>query len=63
MFGFKRRRRERIRRQPFPPEWESILAHNLPYYGLLPAEDQAELRGHIQALVAEKNWVRVWVST
>ncbi|MFA6245073.1 MAG: M90 family metallopeptidase [Candidatus Hydrogenedentales bacterium] len=56
MFGFKRRRRERLRRQPFPSEWEAILARNVAYYRLLPADAQAELRGHIQVLVAEKNW-------
>lgn len=56
MFGFRRRRRERLRKRPFTPEWESILTRNVPYVRLLPAEAQAELRGHIQVLIAEKNW-------
>ncbi|MBX7256628.1 MAG: zinc-dependent peptidase [Candidatus Hydrogenedentes bacterium] len=56
MSWLKRRRRDRLRRQPFPPEWEDILSHNVLYYSLLPDNVKAELRGHVQVLIAEKNW-------
>jgi Mlc titration factor MtfA (ptsG expression regulator) len=56
MFGFKRRRRQRIRARPFPAEWEEILARNVPYYRLLDQRERAELRGHIQVFLAEKRF-------
>jgi Mlc titration factor MtfA (ptsG expression regulator) len=56
MFGFKRRRRRRIRSQPFPKEWLNILEKNVPYYHRLSTEDQAELRGHIQVFISEKKF-------
>jgi Mlc titration factor MtfA (ptsG expression regulator) len=52
-FG-KRRRRSRLRQQPFPPEWSQILERNFPLYAKLPPEDQKELRGDIQVFLAEK---------
>lgn len=56
MFGFKRRRRQRIRNQPFPPEWLEILVRNVPYYRLLTPDEQAELRAHIQVFLNEKRF-------
>lgn len=56
MFGRKRRRRERLRARAFPAEWLDTVEHNIPYYGLLPPDDQAELRGHMQVFLAEKNF-------
>ena len=53
---FKRRRRERLRQRPFPEEWQGVLRENVPYYRALPPEDQAELRGHVQVLLAEKHF-------
>src|SRR5690606_24467399 len=55
MFGFKQRRRRRIRERPFPAEWIEILERNMPLYRRLPAEDREELHGHIQVFLAEKN--------
>ncbi|MCK5113883.1 MAG: zinc-dependent peptidase [Phycisphaerae bacterium] len=55
MFGFKRRRREKIRQQPFPQEWIDILNKNVSYYSLLKPEEQAELHGDILVFLAEKN--------
>ena len=54
MFGLKRKRRERIRSRPFPPEWLAILERNVPYFSLLPDEDREELKGHIQVFLEEK---------
>jgi len=56
MFGIKKRRRERLMRQPFPPEWTAILGRMVPYYGILPPADQAELRGLMQVFLAEKHF-------
>ncbi|MCO6435472.1 MAG: zinc-dependent peptidase [Phycisphaerae bacterium] len=56
MFGFKRKRREHIRRRPFPPAWLEILERNVKYYGLLTPEEQAELRGDIQVFLKEKRF-------
>ncbi len=56
MFGFKRRRRQRLRRQPFPAPWRAIVARNVPYGRLLAAAALAELQGHVQVLLHEKNF-------
>src|SRR5829696_4369227 len=57
MFGFfKRRRRERLRAAPFPPEWGQILQKNVPYYDRLGEADRRELQGHINVFLAEKHF-------
>lgn len=57
IFGFfKQRRRERLRAQPTPAEWHSILARNLSIFRRLPPEDQVELLGHVNVFLAEKNF-------
>lgn len=57
MLGFfKRRRRDEIKSQPFPAEWLAIIAANVPYFRRLPAEDQAELLGHVQVFLDEKTF-------
>src|SRR5207302_9345910 len=57
MFRFlKQRRRQRLRAQPFPPAWRSIITGNLPIFRRLPPEDQAELLGHVQVFLAEKHF-------
>lgn len=57
LFGlFKRRRRQVLRERPVPPAWRVILARNLPVFRRLPAEDQAELLGHLHVFLAEKRF-------
>lgn len=56
MFGRKRRRREQVREKTFPAEWHNSLLQNVPYYRALPPQDQAEIQGHIQVLMDEKNF-------
>ncbi len=57
VFGiFKHRRRERVREQPFLPEWLEILARDVPYYELLSADEQTELRGRTLVLLDEKRF-------
>jgi Mlc titration factor MtfA (ptsG expression regulator) len=53
---FRRRRRTRIRRQPFPPAWLAIIERNVPMYARLPANDQAELLRKVLVFCAEKNF-------
>ncbi|TMQ49357.1 MAG: zinc-dependent peptidase [Candidatus Eisenbacteria bacterium] len=53
---FARRRRARLRAQPFPEDWLAIMSRNVPLYGRLPAELQARLRGDVQVLLAEKHF-------
>jgi Mlc titration factor MtfA (ptsG expression regulator) len=54
MFGFKKRRRDKLRQAPLPQSWISVLKTNVPLYNCLSLADQAELRGHIQVFLAEK---------
>ena len=57
MFAWlRRRRREAIRRRPFPAEWRAFIEKNVPYVACLPSEDQRELFGHVQVLLAEKHF-------
>jgi MtfA peptidase len=57
MFNFfKRRRRQRLRSQPFPPAWLAIIEKNIPIYDRLPEADQQELRAHVQVFLAEKSF-------
>jgi Mlc titration factor MtfA (ptsG expression regulator) len=53
---FTRRRRERIRRRPFPPAWRAILARTFPRYLRLSPNDRTELEGLIQVFLAEKRF-------
>jgi len=57
MFGyFKQRRRDRIRRQPFPSKWRELLVRRYPLYSRLPPADRQELEGHILVFLAEKRF-------
>jgi Mlc titration factor MtfA (ptsG expression regulator) len=56
MFGIKRRKRQRIRESPFPSDWRAILERRVAYYRRLTPEDQAELHGHIQVFLSEKDF-------
>jgi Mlc titration factor MtfA (ptsG expression regulator) len=57
IFGFgSRRRRARLRAQPFPPAWRAIIERSMPVFGRLPPDDQTELLGHVQVFLAEKHF-------
>lgn len=56
MFGLTRRRRARLRAKPVPPEWESDLGSDVPYFGCLPPADRRELIGHVRVFLAEKRF-------
>ena len=46
-------RRNRVRRQPFPPEWREVLRQRMPAFRALPADLQLQLKKHAQVLLAE----------
>lgn len=56
MFGRKKSRREKLQAKPFPASWLESLQRNVAVFGRLPEADRAELEGHIQVLLAEKNF-------
>jgi MtfA peptidase len=57
MLGFfKDRHRRRLKARPFPNEWLQIIKRNVAFFVKLSAKDQAELIGHIQVFLAEKNF-------
>jgi len=57
IFGvLRQRRRRRLRGKPFPLKWKIILTRNLSLFRRLPPEDQAELLGHVQVFLAEKQF-------
>jgi Mlc titration factor MtfA (ptsG expression regulator) len=57
MFGlFRTRRREELRRKPFPPGWAAILERNVPLYGRLPGPDREQLHGLIHVFLDEKHF-------
>ncbi len=57
VFGFlKQRRRQQLRATPFPDTRRRIVERNVPLFRRLPAEDQAELLGHVQVFLAEKRF-------
>jgi Mlc titration factor MtfA (ptsG expression regulator) len=51
---FRSKKRERLRSQPFPDEWDAVLRENFPLYTRLSEEDRSELRGHIHVFLDEK---------
>ncbi|HKO16776.1 MAG TPA: M90 family metallopeptidase [Gemmatimonadaceae bacterium] len=53
---FRRRRRARVRAAPFPAAWRAILSNTVPLYARLPAPTQRALEGHVQVLLAEKQF-------
>ena len=42
--------------RPVPEAWPTVFAQNVPLYARLPPEDQVELQGHMQVLLAEKRF-------
>ncbi len=52
-----RRRRERLRRRPFPEDWRRIIRRRVPAFRQLPADLQLQLQGHVQVFLAEKDFI------
>jgi Mlc titration factor MtfA (ptsG expression regulator) len=56
MFGFKRRRRDRLRAQPVPDAWHDIIARNVPHLTLLTPDEEKLLLSDVHVLLAEKRF-------
>jgi Mlc titration factor MtfA (ptsG expression regulator) len=48
------RRRTRIRRQPFPPEWDKILHGKVAFFNALGRADKSRFREELKIFLAEK---------
>ncbi len=51
----KARRREQLRRQPFPSEWEGVLRRHVVFFQTLDPADQARFRQELQIFIGEKH--------
>jgi len=54
---FRGWRRRRIRARPFPPEWRHILRQRVPLVAGMRADQQLQLKKHIQVFLAEKPFI------
>lgn len=50
-------RRWQVRREPFPDVWREILRRRVPYFRLLPADLQLQLKKRTQVFLAEKPFI------
>lgn len=55
MFGWRERRRRRLREQPLPAAWRAVV-DGLPAYRALSADERRELDGLIQVFLNEKRF-------
>jgi len=53
---FRERRRRKLKGEPFPSTWETIVRTNCAHYSRLNAEERARLRAFILVFAAEKSW-------
>jgi len=56
VFGLTNRRRAKLRAQPVPAAWLTIIQRNVGIFQRLPPADRAELLGHVQVFLAEKHF-------
>ena len=54
MFGFKKRRRKKLRLMELKEEWRKIIIKNVKFYSLLSEEKKKELHGLLQIFLDEK---------
>ncbi len=52
-----KRRRNRLKRRPFPHLWNAIIENNLPIYLYLSSDERRRLQGHIQVFLTEKQFI------
>ena len=50
-------KRQRLRAQPFPAQWQSIIDRRLPFVAHLPGQLQEKLQNLIKAFVADKQFI------
>lgn len=53
---FDKKKRARLREQPFPDEWRKLLDRNVPYVKVLSPEERKELEGLIHVFLGEKSF-------
>ena len=56
LFGKSRRRRDRLRAEPFPDHWLRVIETRVPAFSRLNSADQAEVLGHARVLLEEKHF-------
>lgn len=56
MFGARKKRRERLRQTPLPPQVWALVERRVPHCRRLSAADRLELQGLVQVFLAEKNF-------
>lgn len=56
MFGFRKRRRAKLRAMPLPQAWWDIIDQRVKYVRMMSTTDRKELGGIIQILLHEKNF-------
>lgn len=54
---FRGRKRAKLARRPFPPEWEAIVSSRLTWHAQLPREDLERWRTHLKVFAWEKHFV------
>lgn len=54
MFGFKKRRRKKLRSTELKNEWKKIINKNVKFYSYLPEDLKTELHGLVQIFMYEK---------
>jgi hypothetical protein len=55
MFGlFRRWRRKRLRNEPFPAEWRTLIKRKVRYFHLLTDDEQDRLCEHVRIFLEEK---------
>jgi Mlc titration factor MtfA (ptsG expression regulator) len=54
---YREYQRNKIKSQPFIKQWRKIIQQRIPYFRLMPADLQLQLKEHIQVFLAEKEFV------
>jgi len=54
VLGFRNWRRQKLLASPMPPAWLAIMKRNVPYYALLPGEQQRQLQSLTRIFLDEK---------
>ncbi|MBN1885295.1 MAG: zinc-dependent peptidase [Candidatus Krumholzibacteriota bacterium] len=56
MFGRRKKRREALKREAFPPRWLEVIERRVAYWHLLSTADKLELLGLVRIFLDEKRF-------